>query len=98
MKLQSIRKATDGVHKYTATFVIDNGRTKKVRFGAVGYKDYTTTPADIRDERRRLYLERHKSREDWNKPDTPGALSRWILWENTSLTEAIKGFKKRFNI
>jgi len=98
MKLQSVRKARDGVHKYIATFLLDSGRTKKVRFGAAGYNDYTSFPAEIRDERRTLYLKRHKEREEWNQPDTPGALSRWILWEHTSLRTAIKKFKQRFGI
>jgi len=98
MKLQRIRKANDGFHKYVASFLLENGQTKKVRFGAVGYSDYTSFPAEIRDERRALYLKRHKAREEWNKPDTPGALSRWILWEHTNLRDAIKGFKKRFNV
>lgn len=98
MKLQRIRKATDGVHKYVATFMQDNGRSKKVRFGAIGYNDYTSFPAEIRDERRTRYLKRHKEREEWSSPDTPGALSRWILWEHTSLRAAIRAFKKRFSV
>lgn len=98
MKLQSIRKAKDGVHKYIATFILDTGRIKKVRFGAMGYNDYTSFPAEIRDERRARYLKRHKEREEWNHPDTPGALSRWVLWEHTSLRTAIREFKKRFGI
>ena len=98
MKLQSIRKAKDGVHKYIATFMLDSGNTKKVRFGAAGYKDYTSFPVEIREERRALYLKRHKEREEWSRPDTPGALSRWVLWEHTSLRDAIRGFKKRFGI
>jgi hypothetical protein len=98
MKLQRVRKANDGVHKYIATFMQDDGRSKKVRFGALGYKDYTSFPAEIREERRTLYLKRHKAREEWTIPDTPGALSRWILWEHTSLRTAIREFKKRFNL
>jgi len=98
MKLKSIRKAKDSIHKYIATFTLDNERIKKVRFGASGYQDYTSFPAEIREERRTRYLKRHKAREEWNQPDTPGALSRWVLWEHTSLRTAIKKYKQRFGI
>ena len=98
MKLLKIRKARDRIHKYQATFEND-GRTKRVKFGMLGYKDYTTFPAAIRDERRELYLKRHSGMgEHWKQPDTPGALSRWILWEHISIRNAIKEFKKRFNV
>jgi hypothetical protein len=99
MKLLKISKAKDKIHKYIATFETDEGRQKQVRFGAIGYNDYTTFPKEIRDERRELYLKRHKGMgEDWKKPDTPGALSRWILWEYPDIKDAIREFKKRFNL
>ena len=57
--------------------------------------DYTKT----RDKEQRLkYLARHRRRENWNKPDTAGALSRWILWEKPTRREAIQAYKKRFNL
>ncbi len=58
--------------------------------------DYTKT----KDKAQRLrYLERHRQRENWQKPDTAGALSRWILWgPSTSRQENISKFKKRFNL
>ena len=98
MKLLSIVRSKDKVHKFIATFELEEGATKKIRFGAVGYDDYTTFPADKRDERREAYLGRHKAREEWNKPDNAGSLARWILWEHVSLRDAIKAFKKRFNV
>lgn len=69
-----------------------------VSFGAKGYDDYTTTPADEREEKKKLYLARHKAREDWNNPITPGALSRWILWNKKTLKASITDFKKRFDL
>ena len=37
--------------------------------------------------------------EDWNDPETRGALSRHILWgESTSLNENIRKFKSRFKL
>ena len=95
LKLLSIKKANDGVKKYVATFEHE-GRTKQVKFGAVGYTDYTLSGDK---ERRARYLDRHKDNENWNKPDTPGALSRWILWgETTSVRKNIELFKQKFNL
>ena len=56
--------------------------------GAKGYEDYTPH----RDEkRRRNYLSRHKSREDWGRSGvmTAGWLSRYILWEKPTIKEAV---------
>jgi hypothetical protein len=49
-------------------------------------------------ERKKLYLKRHKSREDWNDPKSAGALSRWILWNKPTLEASIKDYIKRFNM
>ena len=40
----------------------------------------------------------YRARENWDNPTTAGALSRWILWEDTSKTKAITDFKKKFNL
>ena len=84
-------KARDGVHKYVAQF--NDG--KKVKFGALGYEDYTQH-GDTK--RMRLYLLRHRKNEDWNDPKTAGALSRWILWYSPSIDEAIKHYIKKFHM
>lgn len=94
MKLLSIKKANDGVKKYVATFETD-GVQKKVKFGAMGYTDFTLSKDE---DRKKRYLDRHKANENWNKPDTPGALSRWILWNKLTLRESIQDFKTRFNL
>jgi len=73
-------------------------KEKIVSFGAKGYEDYTTSPANEREAKKKLYLARHKVREDWNDPMTPGALSRWVLWNKTTLKASIADFKKRFNL
>jgi len=83
--------AKDGVHKLIAVF--DDG--KRVPFGAFGYEDYTQHGSK---ERKRLYLNRHKKREDWNDPKTAGALSRWILWNKPTLDESIEDYIKKFNM
>jgi len=97
MKLLSIVRSKDKVHKYVATFETE-GATHKIRFGAVGYDDYTTFPAATRDKHKDAYLGRHKAREEWNEPDNAGSLARWLLWEYPSMKDAIKAFKKRFGV
>jgi hypothetical protein len=92
MKLVSITKATDGKHKYTAVF---SDPKKTTQFGAAGYDDFIKTK-DV--EKKAAYLARHKARENWNDPTSAGALSRWILWNKTTLAASIKDFKQRFNI
>ena len=72
------------------------GRPEKVvSFGAKGYSDFTKHHDA---ERKKKYLERHEKTEDWNDPVTPGALSRWLLWNKTTLKASIADFKKRFNL
>jgi hypothetical protein len=97
MDLVSIKKDTDGKHKYVATFKNkETGRTKTTHFGAAGYTDYTLT----KDKgKRELYLQRHKARENWSNPTTAGSLSKHILWgDSTSITTNIAQFKKKFNL
>ena len=86
-------KANDDIHKYIAVF--DNPY-QRVPFGAFGYEDFTQHGDSYR---KKLYLNRHRKRENWNDPRTAGALSRWILWgPTTSLEENIRRFKHKFNI
>lgn len=49
--------------------------------------------------RRARYLSRHRSRENWNNPRSAGALSRWILWgDSTSITRNLAAFRRRFSL
>lgn len=91
VKLVSIRDSDLRDKKYKALFT--NG--KVVYFGARGYEDYTIHK---NDERKQLYLIRHKKNENWNNPFTPGALSKWILWNKKTLRDSIADYKKRFNL
>lgn len=78
--------------KYQAIF--NDG--KKVSFGARGYLDYTQHHDK---ERRERYLTRHRANEDWNNPKTAGALSRWLLWgDSTSLATNVAAFNRRFGV
>ena len=66
-----------------------------VDFGAKGYEDFTTH----KDQKRKLnYLARHAKREDWNDQYSAGFWSRWVLWEEDNLPDAIKKIKYMFDI
>jgi len=87
-----LTRSTDGIHKWVAEF--DDGT--KTRFGAAGMDDYTIT--HDKDQRTR-YLTRHRKNENWNNPKSAGALSRYILWgDSTSIETNLAAYKRRFNL
>ena len=91
-----IKKSDKAGKKLMAVFTRDNGRTKSTHFGSAGMDDYTKTKDK---SQRKRYLDRHRKNENWNNPESAGALSRWILWGNsTSRRENISAYKKRFNL
>ncbi len=95
MKLVSIKPAPAGSpKKYVATFS-SNGKTRRVQFGARGYSDFTMHHDEARRER---YMSRHRSRERWTDPTSPGALSRYVLWNKKSLRASIADYKRRFHL
>ena len=49
-------------------------------------------------KRKKNYIARHKVNENWKVPDTPGSLSRWILWNKPSFKESVKDYKKKFKL
>ena len=72
------------------------GRKEKiVPFGAAGYTDFVTSKDE---DRKALYIQRHEKNENWNDPLSPGALSRYILWNKTTLKASIADFRKRFGV
>ena len=86
----AIAPSNRAAYKYKAS---DGSRT--THFGARGYEDYTTH----RDEkRRRLYLARHASRENWSRAAvmTAGWLSRHILWEKPTVKAAVAAAVKLY--
>ena len=95
MKL-TIRQSNSKSKKLDAIFTDADGKTKTVSFGATGYTDYTLSKDP---ERRARYLNRHRANENWNDYMSPGALSRYILWgDSTDLQTNIRAFKRRFNL
>lgn len=97
MKLLKIVSATDNNYKYIVTITDKNGKEYNIKFGAKNYSDYTKHKDP---ERKKRYIARHKSRENWTKSGilTSGFWSRWILWNKPTLQESIKNTKEKFNI
>jgi hypothetical protein len=91
----TLERATDGKHKYVGVFTDEDGKTRRIAFGAKGYEDYTQHKNPLRKEN---YLLRHRSREDWADPMTAGALSRYILWEVPDIDEAVRRFRRKFSL
>jgi len=77
--------------KFMAIFM--NG--KIVHFGDNRYEDFTIHHDENRKQR---YLNRHIRNENWDDPYSAGSLSRFLLWNKSTLIESIKDFKKRFNL
>jgi hypothetical protein len=95
MRLKTLRRSHKKEKKWDAVFVKD-GRTKIVPFGQKGYSDYTKH----RDKtRRQRYIDRHSNMgENWRDPATPGALSRYILWNKKTVRASLADFRKRFHV
>lgn len=96
MYVQITKSKIDG-KKMTAIFYDENKKIiKTVHFGAAGYTDYTMPPHD--KEKRKQYISRHRTNENWEDPMSAGTLSRYILWEHPLLSTAINQYMKRFNL
>ncbi len=70
---------------------------KTIHFGSKGMSDYTINKDP---NRKRLYIKRHKARENWSKSGilTAGFWSRWLLWNKPTLDESIRDIEKRFRV
>ena len=88
------KKSTNSKKKYMAVFYDNGKKIKTTHFGAAGMSDYTKHKDPARKQR---YMNRHRATEDWSKPMSAGALSRFILWNKPSLKASISDYKKRFN-
>ena len=96
MRLKTIKRSHRADKKWDAVFIKENGREIVTPFGQKGYSDYTKHKDKTRKNR---YLKRHSGMgEHWNKPDTPGSLSRWILWNKPSLRSSLADFRRRFHL
>jgi len=95
MRLKTVRKSHKAEKKWDAVFETDKGREKVISFGAAGMSDFTKHRDETRKQR---YIARHEKRENWNKPDSAGALSRWILWNKPSFRASVADFKSKFGL
>tara|TARA_R110002012_G_scaffold78840_1_gene200760 strand:- start:307 stop:597 length:291 start_codon:yes stop_codon:yes gene_type:complete len=96
MKLIKVIKSDKPLKKWTAIFKKDDGKEKKISFGATGYGDYTLHKDK---ERRERYRKRHEKDLKTNDPTRAGYLSYYLLWGNsTSLKKNIQDYKKKFNL
>ncbi len=77
-------------------YIITNDN-KKVYFGATGYSDFTLHK---NEQRKQLYIYRHKNNENWSKSgiNSAGFWSRWLLWNLPTISSSYQDIKKRFNI
>ena len=95
MKLESVKPANDGVHKYVATFE-NEGRKKTTKFGASGMDDYTKTHDK---EQRARYIKRHSKDMATRDPTRAGYLSRYLLWgDSTSIMSNLRAYRSKFNL
>jgi hypothetical protein len=91
-----IKKSTNPKKKYMAIFYNDNKKkVKTTHFGSAGMSDYTKHKNKSRKKR---YLSRHRSKENWDNYMSAGSLSRYILWGETGFRESVKKYKKKFNL
>ena len=91
MKSNTLQKSKSKNKK----FKITNGKT--INFGDSRYDDFTLHK---NPNRKKLYLARHKKRENWNKSgiNTAGFWSKHLLWNKNSLNKSIKNIEDRFRI
>lgn len=96
LTLKALRKSHRPEKKYDAVFIKADGREIVTPFGQRGYSDFTKHKDVTRRER---YLRRHRGMgENWRDPTTPGALSRWVLWNKPTFKGSVADFKKRFSL
>ena len=99
IRVSLIKSGSRDKYKFKAIVHRKDGTSKTVSFGDKRYSDYTKHKDP---DRKRRYIARHKTNENWKKSgiETSGFWSRWLLWEKPSLTEAISSLyeKKGINI
>ena len=96
LRLKTLRRSRRPEKKWDAVFVKEDGKEKTVSFGQAGASNYTKHKNSTRKQR---YIQRHSGMgEHWRRPDTPGALSRWILWNKKTLKASVADFKRRVGV
>lgn len=88
MRLVSLGRSPKKEKKYRAKFS-DGTHTD---FGATGYSDFTKHKDE---ERKKRYIQRHARNENWRNMKSPGALSRYILWNKSTLRASVADYRSR---
>tara|TARA_R100000388_G_scaffold85033_1_gene64128 strand:- start:244 stop:576 length:333 start_codon:yes stop_codon:yes gene_type:complete len=108
-KLIKVVTSSNKKKKFDAIFKLDNGKEKKVSFGAKSMRDFTliSNPKskfyipnkEDREKVRDNYQRRHKKdllTEKNKKGLGAGALSFYLLWTTPKMN--LSSYKKRFNL
>lgn len=85
---------SDVLNKKYKVIIYENGvKRKTINFGDNRYKDFIQyhriNPA-LANERKKLYIQRHKKREDFTDFFTAGYWSRAVLWNLPTLEASIR--------
>lgn len=90
-------KATAEGKKYKAELFNGEKREKTVQFGQEGASDFTKHGDE---KRKKNYLARHRTTEDWSKGgmDTAGWNSRYLSWNKPTLSASARDIERRFDI
>lgn len=95
MVFVQLTKSDQEGKKYKAIFYDEaRKKIKTTHFGATGYSDYTKHKDE---ERKRLYLDRHKN-ENWSDYKSAGSLARYILWNKPSVSASYNDYIKKFGL
>ena len=78
-------------------YMIVTPENKTIHFGAKGYSDYTKHKDPKRKQR---YIARHRINQNWaiSGINTAGWWSKWLLWNEPTLTDSIRKTEKIFKI
>ena len=96
IKYVKIQKLENKSKKYKAIFYDENKKkVKTTSFGASGYDDYTVHK---NEERKQLYLNRHRKNEDWKDYTSAGSLAMFILWNKKTIDDSIQDYLRRFKL
>ena len=91
-----LKQSTRKDKKYMAIFYDDNRKKiKTTHFGFAEMSDYLHHKSE---ERKYLYINRHRKNENWDDYMSSGALARFILWNKTTLEASVNDYMKRFNL
>jgi len=100
-KFVKMSKSSDGVHKFVVVLLnTETNRTKTVKFGAAGMRDYTLYQKegkDVAEKHKAAYLARHSKTENWTASGagSAGFWSRWVLWNKPTVASSLADAKSK---